>query len=125
MAVGQPIVKFTFAIEKVGADDDRTVTGWATADVVDKQGDRVPFPVAVAAFQKCADSMGIREMHQPKAVGVLRNWWPDAEGGRIGVTIWLSESPDGESVLTKCREGVLRGFSIGGLCTKSHIERVV
>ncbi|MGO8684486.1 MAG: hypothetical protein ACLQUT_07920 [Thermoleophilia bacterium] len=113
----------TFAISKVGAGDDRIVEGWATTSALDKQGDIVPFEVAVAAFERAASSLGIREMHQPVAVGVLRNWWPDPDNERIGVQVWLSESPDGESALTKCREGVLKGFSIGGICTKSHMTQ--
>lgn len=117
-------VTFTFAIEKVGEGDDRIVEGWATSAALDKQGDVIPFAVAVAAFERGAASMGIREMHAPVAVAVLRNWWADEENQRIGVQVWLSESPDGESCLTKCREGVLKGFSIGGLCTQSHMERV-
>ena len=117
-------VSFSFAIEKVGEGDDRTVTGWATSACLDKQGDIVPFDVAVAAFERGAAMMGVREMHQPKAVAVLQTWWPDAEGQRIGVTVLMSQTPDGESALTKCREGVYKGFSIGGLCTQSHMERV-
>jgi hypothetical protein len=123
MAESRPF-RFTFEIAKVGEGEDRIVEGWATAAALDKQGDLIPFDVAVAAFEKCADALGIREMHQPRAVGVLRSWWPDAAQQRIGVQVWLSESPDGESALTKCREGVLKGFSIGGLCTRSHLERV-
>jgi len=117
-------LSFTFAIEKVGEGEDRIVEGWATAAALDKQGDLIPFDVAVAAFERAASSLGIREMHEPKAVGILKAWWPDESSQRIGVQVWLSESPDGESALTKCREGVLKGFSIGGLCTKSHMERV-
>ena len=115
-------LSFTFAIEKVGSGDDRTVTGWATAACLDKQGDLIPFAVAGAAFERGAASMGVREMHAPKAVAVLQTWWPDEEGQRIGVTVLMSQTPDGESALTKCREGVYKGFSIGGLCTKSHME---
>ena len=114
----------TFAIEKVGEGEDRTVEGWATAACLDKQGDVIPFEVAISAFERAAASMGIREMHQPVAVGVLKAWWPDEAEQRIGVQVWLSESPDGEAALTKCREGVLKGFSIGGIATSSHMERV-
>ena len=121
MAQPRPF-RFSFAIEKTGEGDDRTVTGWATAACLDKQGDVIPFEVAVQAFERGAPSMGVREMHEPKAVAVLRAWWPDYETERIGVTVWLSESPDGESALMKCREGVLKGFSIGGLCTVWHME---
>jgi hypothetical protein len=116
-------MSLTFSISKVGQGDDRIVEGWATTASLDKQGDVVPFDVAVAAFERAASSLGIREMHQPVAVGVLRNWWADPDNERIGVQVWLSQSPDGESALTKCREGVLKGFSIGGVCTKSHMAQ--
>jgi hypothetical protein len=102
-----------FEIQKVD-EEQRLVEGWAITDEPDLQGDVIPFDVAVAAFEQYAPRLGIREMHQPKAVGRLRKWWPDHEHKRIGIQVYLSKSQDGEDALQKVKEGILRGFSIGG-----------
>jgi len=102
-----------FEIQKVD-EEQRLVEGWAITDEPDLQGDVIPFDVAVAAFEQYAPRLGIREMHQPKAVGRLRKWWPDYEHKRIGIQVYLSKSQDGEDALQKVKEGVLKGFSIGG-----------
>ena len=120
-------IRFSFAISKVGMPGDteeRIVEGWATAECIDKQGDIVPFDVAVAAFERGASMMGVREMHLQKAVAALQSWWPDPENKRIGIRVFIPETTAGNDVLTNCRAGVYKGFSIGGLCTQSHMERV-
>lgn len=109
----QNLIQFGFEITKFDAEQ-RLVEGWATTEVEDLQGDTIPYQVSKYAFAESAQAVGIREMHQPKAVGVLKKWWPDDENKRIGVSVYISKSRDGEDVLTKVKEGVLKGFSIGG-----------
>ena len=114
-------ISFGFDIVKFDAEQ-RLVMGCATDSITDRQGDSIPFKVAVAAFEEGADTLGIREMHQPRAVGRLVKWMPDEERSAVDVAVYLSESTDGEDALTKVKEGILRGFSIGGNALKSHRE---
>ena len=114
-------VSFGFDITKFDTQQ-RIVEGIATDAIQDRQGDIIPFAVAVEAFQACADSLGIREMHQPKAVGRLEGWQADSEAQAIPVQVYISESTDGQDTLTKVDEKILRGFSIGGNALASHRE---
>jgi hypothetical protein len=104
---------FGLEITKIDAEQ-RIVEGWASTDEKDRQGDRIPYDVMVDTMTGDAETLGIREMHQPKAVGMLKNWWGDKDAKRVGVQVYLSKSRDGEDALTKVKEGVLKGFSIGG-----------
>ena len=114
-------VTFGFDITKFDTQQ-RIVEGIATDAIQDRQGDIIPFAVAVEAFQTCADSLGIREMHQPKAVGRLEGWQADSDAQSIPVQVYISESTDGQDTLTKVDEKILRGFSIGGNALASHRE---
>lgn len=114
-------VTFGFEITKFDTQQ-RIVEGIATDAIQDRQGDIIPFAVAVEAFQTCADSLGIREMHQPKAVGRLEGWQADSDAQSIPVQVYISESTDGQDTLTKVEEKILRGFSIGGNALASHRE---
>ena len=117
-------VSFGFEITKVDAEK-RIVGGVATDSIKDRQGDIIPFGVAVAAFEECADTLGIREMHAAKAVGRLEGWLPDEEAQSVPIEVYLSESTDGNDALTKVKEGILRGFSLGGNALASHRENGV
>ena len=114
-------IALAFAISKVDASA-RIVEGYATVGVRDRQGDIIPLSTAVAAFTANAETLGIREMHQPKAVGRLEGWWKDENADAVYVRVWLSESRDGEDAWLKVQEGILRGFSIGGRAKASHRE---
>lgn len=95
--------------------EERLVTGVATAEVIDRQDDLIPLPVSKVAFTEfAAESGAVREMHQPKAIGKLTKWWADDSTKSIYVEVYLSKSTDGEDALTKVKEGILAGFSIGG-----------
>ena len=106
-------LQWSFSFTKVNSDE-RIVEGWATADVRDLQNDRIPYEVAKRAFEQYFATVGIREMHQPRAVGRLDKWWPDDAGKRIGISCYISKSRDGEDAWIKVQEHVLKGFSIGG-----------
>lgn len=112
-----------FPIQKVDAER-RIVGGWATTEALDRQGDIIPFDVARQAFARFAERSGaVREMHQPKAVGRLESWRPDPERRGVWAEVYLSRSRDGEDVLTKVREGVLKGFSIGGVASSWDYQK--
>lgn len=114
-------VDFFIPIEKFDLQK-RTVGGPATTDIKDRQGDSIPLEVATAAFQEAAPILGIREMHLPKAIGRLDDWYPIPERKAVWADVYLSQSRDGEDALIKVNEGVLKGFSIGGKCDAWHYE---
>lgn len=105
----------TFPFQKVN-QEQRTVTGIATADNVDLVNDRVLFKASVEAF---SDWIGnIREMHAPIAVGKLIDWKtvPVMYDGKmyqgIQVTVYISKGA--QDTWEKILDGTLKGFSIGG-----------
>lgn len=103
--------------------EKREVWGFATKEELDQQGEIVEYEASKAAFSTFADqfqkstgglSMGaLREMHQPKAVGSLIAFKADDKEKGIWIGAKLSRSADGENALTKVKERVLTGFSIG------------
>ena len=122
-----PITLHQYAIIEKVDHATRTVTGWAISEQsgADHQNDRILFSAALEAFQIHAPTLGIREMHQPKAVARLVEWWPDEPNKRIGIRVQVSKSRDGDDVWTKITEGILRGFSIGGKALEYMYEGVI
>lgn len=106
-------IKFGFEITKFDMEQ-RLVVGWCSSDNFDRQGDRVPYEVMVQTMSKYATIAGIREMHQPKAVGRINNWWGDPNLKKVGVELYISSTRDGDDVLTKVNERILKGLSIAG-----------
>ena len=109
-------ISFNFEVLKTDVNE-RTVEGIATAEVLDYQGDVITMDCAIDAFQKFEKAGAVREMHQPRAVGKLLNWWPVQSQKAIGVKAYISKSRDGDDVLVKLQEQILRGFSIGARAT--------
>lgn len=98
---------------KVDADA-RTVTGLVTDELLDRQGDVVDFETAKAFFTDETLWPGnIREQHDPKKpVGSKVNAVVDEAAKTVNLTAYVSEAcPD---TWTKCVDGTLKGFSIGG-----------
>jgi HK97 family phage prohead protease len=115
-------LEWTFELTKA---EGRYVEGYATAEVVDKQGDLVPFEEAVRAFDEFVRTSGaVREMHQPRAVGRVVAWKALPDEKKIWVRVYVSATPDGQSVLQKIKEGILRGFSIAGQVLSSTFKHV-
>lgn len=97
----------------------RTVSGFATLDNVDRQGDIVPAEASVKAFEKFRGN--IREMHDDKkAVGKLVSFKEDSfydqETGKLykGVFVSAYVSKGAQDTWEKVLDGTLTGFSIGG-----------
>jgi hypothetical protein len=97
----------------------RTVSGFATLDNLDKQGDIVPSEASVKAFEKFRGN--IREMHDDKkAVGKLVSFKEDSfydqETGKLykGVFVSAYVSKGAQDTWEKVLDGTLTGFSIGG-----------
>ena len=97
-------------LRKVDAES-REVWGYASTEAVDSEGEIVRRAALEAALPDYMRFANIREMHQPSAVGVAEAAAVDDRGLYLRARI-----VDGAAWL-KVREGVYKGFSIGGRVT--------
>lgn len=106
------IQKF-FDITKVD-EEARMVYGYASTEALDSQGEIIKLSAMQGAFDDYMKFANIREMHQPSAVGVAKDdhSYVDEKGIYIGAKVV------DESAWQKVKEGVYKGFSIGGRVTK-------
>jgi hypothetical protein len=115
-------VRFSMPIGKVD-QERRIVSGFATLDNVDKQGDIVTTEASIDAFKKFRGNL--REMHQPSAVGKVvsfkedRYFDPREKKFYSGVYVSAYVSKGAQDTWEKVLDGTLTGFSIGGNITKS------
>lgn len=116
ISMDMPIVKVD--------QENRLVSGFATLDNVDSQGDIVTKEASMRAFQQFRGN--IREMHQPKAVGKVVAYRPDTyvdpTSGEAYNGIYVSAfvSKGAQDTWEKVLDGTLTGFSIGGSIKKSE-----
>ena len=100
----------------------RIVSGFASLDNVDKQGDIVTADASMKAFS--AFRGNIREMHQPSAVGKMVNFkqdkYFDATTKKFynGVFVSAYISKGAQDAWEKVLDGTYTGFSIGGRMNK-------
>lgn len=104
-------IRLNIPISKVD-EEQRTVTGIATSEALDSQGDIVDYDASKKAFSDWKGN--IREMHGPVAIGKGIDVQFDDDNKQIIVTGKISQSADGENAWVKVKEGILTGFSIGG-----------
>jgi prophage DNA circulation protein len=96
----------------------RIVSGFATLDNVDKQGDIVPSEASLKAFKTFRGNL--REMHQQIAVGKVVSFkedkYFDSESKKFynGVYVSAYVSKGAQDTWEKVLDGTLTGFSIGG-----------
>ena len=115
-------VRFSMPIGKVD-QERRIVSGFATLDNIDKQGDIVTTEASIEAFKKFRGNL--REMHQPSAVGKVvsfkedRYFDPKVKKFYSGVYVSAYVSKGAQDTWEKVLDGTLTGFSIGGNITKS------
>lgn len=114
-------MRLSMPIAKVD-QEQRLVSGFATLDNIDSQGDIVTAEASANAFARARGN--IREMHQPIAVGKIVDFREDeffhvdpATGETkfyrgIFVTAYVSKGA--EATWEKVLDGTLTGFSIGG-----------
>lgn len=95
-------------------DEERMVYGYASTPQLDSDGEIIKVEAFEKALPEYMKFPTIREMHQPKAVGTTKNAELKKEGLYIGAKIVSDEA------WKMVKEGVYRGFSIGG----SVIQRV-
>lgn len=122
------VQKDTFSVE-VGLtkidEEKRLVSGFATLDNLDLQGDIVDFDASVRAFERSRKN--VREMHQPIAVGKIVDWKPqefvDADGTVYkGIYTSVYVSRGAQDTWEKVLDGTLSAFSISGPVNKSVSE---
>jgi len=103
------------AIEKVEAQADGTIKvhGIATTEAVDDQGEVVKADAMRSAIPEYMRFPAIREMHQLQAAGTAL----EADVGDDNITRIVAHVVDPVAV-SKVKNNVYRGFSIGGRVTK-------
>jgi hypothetical protein len=110
-------LRMSMPITKIDVER-RIVSGWATLDNLDRQGDVVDAEASVKAFSSFRNNL--REMHQPIAVGKVVSFKPekyyDQETGRFynGIIVSAYVSKGAQDTWEKVLDGTLTGFSIGG-----------
>jgi hypothetical protein len=107
---------------------NRLVTGFATLDNIDSQGDVVLAEASQKAFSRARGN--IREMHQPIAAGRLVDFredeYFDPENNELyrGIFVTARVSEGAEDTWKKVLDGTLTGFSIGGEINEASNEFV-
>jgi len=127
--VGENDIHLSMPIEKVNKAK-RTVSGWATLDSVDTQGDIITAEASKQAFEAFMSRGNLRLMHQPIPVGKLMSFreqeFTDVNSGEryqgIYVEAYISEGA--ENVWKMVLDGTLQGFSIGGAATDTESKFV-
>jgi hypothetical protein len=110
-------IRLSMPINKVD-QERRTVSGFATLDNLDKQGDVVPAEASKKAFERFRGNL--REMHQPIAVGKVvsfkedKYFDPDSKKFYNGIYVSAYVSKGAQDTWEKVLDGTLTGFSIGG-----------
>ena len=110
-------VRLSMPIGKVDIER-RIVSGFATLDNVDRQGDIVTTDSSLQAFKNFRGNL--REMHQPSAVGKIvsfkedRYFDPSTKKFYSGVYVSAYVSKGAQDAWEKVLDGTYTGFSIGG-----------
>lgn len=108
--IGMPMTKIDV--------ENRLVSGWASLDNPDLQGDIVKADASERAFARFRGN--IREMHQPIAVGRMVSYKPeqyyDEKTGNIynGIYVTARVSKGAQDTWEKVLDGTLQAFSIKG-----------
>jgi len=97
-------------LEKFDAEQ-RLAIGYASTPALDSQGEIVKREAVEAALPSYMRFANVREMHQPSAVGIAQEAGVDAKGLRIAAKVVDDDAWE------KVKQGVYKGFSIGGRVT--------
>jgi hypothetical protein len=110
-------INLSMPISKVDKER-RIVSGFATLDNLDRQGDVVPAEASKKAFERFRGN--VREMHQPIAVGKIvsfkedKYFNPEENKFYNGIYVSAYVSKGAQGTWEKVLDGTLTGFSIGG-----------
>jgi phage head maturation protease len=107
-------MKLYGTIEKTEQQEDGTivVTGYASSEDVDSQGEIVTSKAMADALPDYMKFANIREMHQPKAAGVALEAAVQDDG-----RTWIKAHIVDDEAVKKVQTKVYKGFSIGGKVT--------
>jgi HK97 family phage prohead protease len=102
-------------------EEKRLVFGYASTEALDSQGEIVRREALEAALPDYMRFANIREMHLPSAVGVAHEAEVDEKG------LFLAAKVVDDAAWAKVKEGVYKGFSIGGRVTARdpHDRKIV
>jgi hypothetical protein len=120
-------IRLTMPLTKID-QEKRLVTGWASLDNVDSQGDVILKEANQRAFSRFRGN--IREMHQPIAVGRMVDFKedsyydPNTESFYNGIIATVYVSKGAQDTWEKVLDGTLQGFSIGGAILDSETQYV-
>lgn len=89
-------------------EEKRLVYGYASTETLDAQGERVSKAAIEGALDEYMRFANIREMHQLSAVGVAQEATLDDKG------LYVIGKVVDDAAWRKVKEGVYKGFSIGG-----------
>uniref|UniRef100_A0A7C3WW99 Phage-like element PBSX protein XkdF domain-containing protein n=1 Tax=Dictyoglomus turgidum TaxID=513050 RepID=A0A7C3WW99_9BACT len=110
-------LKFYIPIQKIDKEQ-RMVYGYATTDAEDSQGEIVEIDAVKDAWDDYWKWANIREMHQLSAVGVGKEYQFDDKG------VWIGAKIVDDNAWKKVKEGVYKGFSIGGRTLEKKENRI-
>ena len=116
-------LRFTMPIAKVD-QERRVVSGFATLDNIDRQGDKLLSEASRTAFENFRGN--VRLMHQPipagKVISFRENSFYDPKTSKTysGVFVDAYISKGAENVWQMVLDGTLTGFSIGGRIVESE-----
>ncbi len=91
-------------------DEDQTVEGIASTETVDSDGEVAEYEAIKEALPEFMKYGNLREMHQLKAAGVVFEATPDDATRTIRIKAKVVD----KDAWLKVKEGVYKGFSIGG-----------
>lgn len=118
-------VTLTMPISKVDAEK-RIVSGFATLDNIDRQGDRVESSASEKAFANFRGN--VRLMHQPIPAGKIVSFRsdsffdPETQKTYNGIYVDAYISKGASDIWEMVLDGTLTGFSIGGSVKQSETE---
>ena len=113
----QTKMDFFVPISKLN-EEERMVYGVATCSKLDNQNEIVDYEATKEALKDYSQWRNIREMHKPSAVGTA----PVLELRDGSQELYIGAKIVDEAAWEKCKEGVYKGFSIGGEVLDRKIE---
>lgn len=99
-------------------EEQRMVYGIASSSSLDKQNEIVDWAATKEALEDYSQWRNIREMHKPSAVGTA----PIIELRDKDEQVYIGAKIIDDQAWAKCKEGVYKGFSIGGEVLDRKVE---
>ncbi len=108
------------SLSKVDHDHDGTlrVCGWASSEAVDSDGEIVTADAIAKALPEFMTFANLREMHQPRAAGVVE------DARMIDHKLWIEAKIVDPIAIKKVQTGVYKGFSIAGRVLKRAADNL-